>query len=220
MGPRWAEDEDAVVAGIRETTDALQLFGRIDIYLFDQLQRGNIRPGMRVLDAGCGSGRNLDYLARAGFAIRAVDADKDAVDATRRRLAGLGLAADDGDVRRADITDLPWPDGRFDVVLCSAVLHFLDGHESFRHAIDELWRVLDRGGILWTRLASTIGIEGRVEARGDGRYVLPDGTERFCVTERDLLDETARVRGALVDPIKTTNVQGMRCMTTWVLRKT
>ena len=41
-------------------------FGAIDVYLFDQLLRGAIRPGMRVLDAGCGSGRNLVYLLREG----------------------------------------------------------------------------------------------------------------------------------------------------------
>ncbi len=32
-------------------------FGAIDIYLFDQLLRGRIRPGMRIFDAGCGYGR-------------------------------------------------------------------------------------------------------------------------------------------------------------------
>ena len=36
-------------------------FGNIDIYLFDQLLRARLRPGMRVLDAGCGGGRNLVY---------------------------------------------------------------------------------------------------------------------------------------------------------------
>ena len=39
-------------------------FGQIDIYLFDQLLRGRIPPGSRILDAGCGSGRNLVYFLR------------------------------------------------------------------------------------------------------------------------------------------------------------
>ena len=42
-------------------------FGNIDIYVFDQLLRGRIAPGMRVFDAGCGGGRNLVYLLRNGL---------------------------------------------------------------------------------------------------------------------------------------------------------
>ena len=49
-------------------------FGSIDIYLFDQLLRARLRPGMRVLDAGCGGGRNLVYLLRNGFDVWATDA--------------------------------------------------------------------------------------------------------------------------------------------------
>ena len=41
-------------------------FGQIDIYLFDQILRGNITPAMRVHDAGSGLGRNLVYLLRQG----------------------------------------------------------------------------------------------------------------------------------------------------------
>ncbi|MDX1578091.1 MAG: class I SAM-dependent methyltransferase, partial [Gemmatimonadota bacterium] len=47
-------------------TDLRETFGDLDIYLFDQLLRGRITPDMRVLDAGCGNGRNLIYLRRVG----------------------------------------------------------------------------------------------------------------------------------------------------------
>ena len=50
-------------------------FGDIDIYLFDQLLRGRIRPGMRVFDSGCGHGRNLVYLLRTGYDVCGSDAD-------------------------------------------------------------------------------------------------------------------------------------------------
>jgi hypothetical protein len=85
--------------------------------------------------------------------------------------------------------------------------------------VDEMWRVLAPGGLLWARLASNIGIEGGVVPLGSGRFSLPDGTDRFLVDEETLLAEIGRLGGTLVDPIKTTNVQGMRCMTTWVVRK-
>src|SRR5258708_27319453 len=58
-------------------------FGQIDIYLFDQILRGNITPGMRVVDAGCGPGRNLVYLLREGYEVFAVDANATAVAQVR-----------------------------------------------------------------------------------------------------------------------------------------
>ena len=59
----------------RPLSDLERQFGQIDIYLFDQLLRGRIRPGMRVLDAACGGGRNLVYLLQSGFEVFATDAD-------------------------------------------------------------------------------------------------------------------------------------------------
>jgi tellurite methyltransferase len=64
-------------------------FTGIDIYLFDQLLRGGISPDMRILDAGCGSGRNLAPLLRLGFEACATDEDPHAVDAARRLAANL-----------------------------------------------------------------------------------------------------------------------------------
>jgi SAM-dependent methyltransferase len=57
-------------------SDLQREFGAIDIYLFDQLLRGRIAPGLRVLDAGCGSGRNLVYLLRSGYEVFAADPDE------------------------------------------------------------------------------------------------------------------------------------------------
>ena len=59
-------------------------FGQIDIYVFDQILRGNIARGMRVLDAGCGHGRNLVHLLRQGCEVFALDADRDAVEDVRQ----------------------------------------------------------------------------------------------------------------------------------------
>ena len=81
-----------------------------------------------------------------------------------------------------------------------------------------MWRVLAPGGLFFARLASSIGIEPLSTATV-GRVRLPDGSDRFVVNERYLLDTAARLGGTLIDPIKTTNVQNQRCMTTWVMRK-
>ena len=73
--------------------------------------------------------------------------------------------------------------------------------------------------MFFCRLASSIGIESRVRAVGSGRYVLPDGSERYLVTEARLMETTSRLGGELIDPLKTTIVQNQRSMTTWVMRK-
>ena len=73
-------------------------------------------------------------------------------------------------------------------------------------------------GLFFARLASTIGLDGFEGAAGR-RVRLPDGSDRYVVDERMLLDWTARLGGTLADPIKTTNVQQMRCMTTWCVWK-
>ena len=59
-------------------------FGQIDIYVFDQILRGNIAAGMTVLDAGCGYGRNLVYLLREGCEVYALDADADGIRHVRQ----------------------------------------------------------------------------------------------------------------------------------------
>ena len=69
--------------------DLRDQFGQIDIYLFDQLLRGRIRRGMRILDAGCGDGRNLVYLLREGYDVFGADADSLAIENVRRLAAQL-----------------------------------------------------------------------------------------------------------------------------------
>lgn len=197
----------------------LDEFGQIDIYVFDQLLRGRVRPGMRVLDAGCGSGRNLVYLLRQGFDVCGTDSSPDAVLQVQRLASTLAPAMPLSNFRVEPVEQCSFGDATFDVVLSSAVLHFARDDAHFDAMVSELWRVLVPGGMLFARLASSIGIEGRVEPRGGNRFVLPDGSVRYLVTEQRLLDTTRRLGGSLLDPLKTTLVQDQRSMTTWVVRR-
>lgn len=197
-----------------------QQFGDIDIYLFDQLLRERIMPGMRIVDVGCGPGRNLVYLLRAGFDVYGVDADPRAINATRQLAVSLAptLAADH--FRAEPIEAMSFPDAFADVVISSAVLHFARDDDHFRAMLEGAWRVLKPGGLFFCRLASSIGMENQVQNLDGRRFLLPDGSERYLVDEKNLLDLTRQLGGELVDPLKTTVVQNQRCMTTWVLRKT
>jgi SAM-dependent methyltransferase len=192
-------------------------FGQIDIYIFDQILRGNILPGMRVLDAGCGYGRNLVYLLRAGCEVFALDEDAEGVEHVRQLSASLqtGLPAENFQV--GFIEKMPFPDGLADVVLCNSVLHFARDEEQFRAMLAELWRVLKPGGMLFSRLGSRIGMD--FERLRGNVFKIRDGSEWFLVDEEMLMDLTEELNAVLVDPLKTTIVQDYRCMTTWVLRK-
>jgi SAM-dependent methyltransferase len=190
-------------------------FGPIDIYLFDQLLRGRIAPGMRIFDAGCGSGRNLVYFLREGYEVFGVDADARAVEAVRRVAPHLPAA----NLRVEALESLSFPDEFADVVLSSAVLHFARDDAHFAAMLRGTWRVLKPGGLLFCRLASSIGMEQQVRRVAGRRFQLPDGSERYLVDESLLLAFTRELGGDLLDPLKTTVVQNQRCMTTWVVRK-
>jgi tellurite methyltransferase len=195
-------------------------FGDIDIYLFDQIIRNRIVPGMRILDAGCGSGRNLVYLMREGFDVVGVDTSPAAIDATRRLALRLNPQLPESAFRIEPVEAMSLGDASFDVVISSAVLHFARDEAHFRDMLDEMWRVLRPNGIIFARLASTIGMPlDCFTPIGNRRFYLPDGSERFLVDEEFLIHEAERLDAWLGDPIKTTVVQNTRCMTTWVVRK-
>jgi SAM-dependent methyltransferase len=197
----------------------IDFLGEIDIYLVDQILRGRIGPGDRVLDAGCGSGRNLVYLLRTGVDISAVDRNPVALAEVRELAAALAPALEGDRFREEPVEGLSFPDGAFSVVISSAVLHFAADDGQFHDMVAAMWRVLAPGGMLFARLATTIGIESRVRPLGNRRFLLPDGSTRYLADEAMLLDLTSRLGGQLLDPLKTTLVQDQRAMTTWVVRK-
>jgi tellurite methyltransferase len=193
-------------------------FGNIDIYIFDQLLRGRIAPGMRVFDAGCGGGRNLVFLLREGYDVAGNDADAAAIENVKT-LAQTLAPRGNHDFRLEPIEATSFPDEHFDVVIASAVLHFARDEHHFEAMLRQLWRVLKPGGMFFARLASTIGLANDVRALGSGRYRLPDGSDRFLVDANAIESWTRALDATLIDPIKTTVVHNQRSMTTWVAKK-
>lgn len=192
-------------------------FGCIDIYVFDQILRGNIVAGMTVLDAGCGGGRNLVYLLREGCEVFGCDQNSEAVEYVREMAGMLAPRVPASNFQIAPIERMPFKDAFADVVMCVSVLHFASDEAHFRAMLSELWRTLRIGGVLFCRLGSTIGMEFE-RVRGNV-FCVGDGQEWFLVSEAMLMGLTAELGAELIDPLKTTVVQNHRCMTTWVLRK-
>jgi SAM-dependent methyltransferase len=192
-------------------------FGQIDIYVFDQILRGNIAPGMRILDAGCGYGRNLVHLLREGCEIFAVDASPESVAHVRALAAELAPNLPASNFRIGPIEKMDFPDAFADVVICNSVLHFARDEAHFLAMVEELWRVVRPGGMLFCRLGSRIGMN--FERLRGNIFRINDGSEWFLVDEAELMHMTQQMNAVMVDPLKTTIVQDHRCMTTWVLRK-
>jgi SAM-dependent methyltransferase len=192
-------------------------FGQIDIYVFDQILRGNIVPGMRVLDAGCGYGRNLVHLLRAGCEVFAVDANPEGVAHVRALAAELAPHLPASNFRTGPIEKMDFASEFSDVVICNSVLHFARDDAHFLAMVEELWRVVRPGGMLFCRLGSRIGMNFE-RVRGN-IFRINDGAEWFLVDEAALMNMTEQMNAVMVDPLKTTIVQDHRCMTTWVLRK-
>ena len=199
------------------TSSIQEQFGQIDIYVFDQILRGNIAVDMRVLDAGCGYGRNLVHLLREGCEVFALDLDADGIDHVRRLSASLETGLPPANFQVGPIEQMPFPDGFADVVICSSVLHFARDDQHFRSMLAELWRVLRPGGMLFCRLGSRIGMD--FERVQGNVFIVGDGSKWYLVDQEMLLDLVEEMNAVQVDPIKTTIVQDYRCMTTWVLRK-
>jgi SAM-dependent methyltransferase len=194
-------------------------FGPIDIYLFDQLLKGRFNPRMRVLDAGCGGGRNLIYFLRCGYDVCGVDLSTEAVARVRALASGLAPNLPADNFRVEAVEDMSFADAVFDVVISSAVLHFARDEEHWHGMLVEMWRVLKPGGVLFARMASSVGVEEQIIRLEGRRYRLPDGSDRFLVDDRMLLAAAESLGGELLEPLKTVVVRNMRSMSTWCLRK-
>jgi tellurite methyltransferase len=195
-----------------------ETFGNIDIYLFDQLLKGRYDNVRKVLDVGCGGGRNLSYFLRNGYEVFGIDPNPQAIETVKKLSAELAPNNSLENFVVCSAENLSYGNAGFDLIICNAVLHFAKDEHHFNTMLQSMFRVLKPGGYFFARLASDIGLEKLVRPLGDRRYLIPDGSERFLVNEQMLLKYTDGL-GELYEPLKTTNVQNIRCMTTWCVQK-
>lgn len=198
-----------------------KLFGNVDIYLLDQILKGVFLPGSKILDAGSADGRNLIYFLRNDFDVYAIDRNEESVQMLRHIVRSIKKSYPTAErVVVGDVTAMPFLQDQFDAVISSAVLHFAENEEHFLSMFQEHTRVLKHGGIFFIRMAADVGIEDQIKSLGNGRYLIPDGSERFLLT-KTLLRQIIRQFGyQFLEPFKTVIVEDMRSMSTIVLRKT
>jgi 2-polyprenyl-3-methyl-5-hydroxy-6-metoxy-1,4-benzoquinol methylase len=193
-----------------------QSLGAMDMYLIDLVQKGYFVSAQRIVDVGCGSGRNVWPLAQLGNSILGIDQNPEVVEEVNQwalsnemhnvtaRVGDLGSSLDLEEV--------------FDFVICNAVLHFAKDQNHFHAMFTDLLRLVKPEGVVFCRFVSshtlpiTLGPFNRV-------MDLPDGSNRFVVDmewfKHTFLNSKKRV---LLAPIKTVNVDGLRTMTTLVFK--
>lgn len=193
--------------------------GNIDIYLLDALLKGRFSPGMRILDAGCGEGRNLQWFIRNNFDLWACDQNPSAIKMLQYVARSQNPQFDKNRFIVAGVEDLPYPDKMFDAVICCAVLHFAENEEHFKTMWQQLYRCLRPGGIMFVRMASCFGMEEQCALTTTGKQLLPDGSLRFLLNPR-LMEEILREYPVTqLEPVKSVLVHNTRSMTTLVLEK-
>ncbi len=107
----------------------------------------DLKPGYRVLDAGCGAGRHLgEAFRRSGVQVVGLDMNYEDVVTARNTLRIMGKEGEGGGgpwlTMRGDVTKLPFADHAFDLVICSEVLEHIPEDSK---AISEIIRVLKPG---------------------------------------------------------------------------
>ena len=188
--------------------------GDIDLFLLDLILKGNVPKDGRILDAGCGSGRNMFYFLKRGYNIKGVDSNESEVNAANFLSRNLGR----GDVCSIGLLDnLPLEQESFDLIVCSRVLHFANFREEFNRILAELSRVLSSKGLLYLSVDSMIGMESKIEQVDQNKYQFPDGSVRFMLTE-DRLNSIGKEWIHAMEP-RTVNFHGQHAETTLVLTK-
>lgn len=202
-----------------EITDLNRLLGNVDIYLLDQILKGRFTKEMRMLDAGCGEGRNTVYFINQGYQIFGIDPNELAIQYCRYQAKSLNPEYDVHRFQVGRLEEIPFHAGAFDVVICSAVLHFAESVDNFWQMIGEIRRVLKPGGVFWFRMCTGFGgILEQSESLGNGKYLLPDGTERF-VLNREQMKEIEQKGFRFLEAPKTVLVLEQREMGIFLLEK-
>ena len=199
----------------------LDLLRQTDIYLIDRILKGRLDGVRRVVDVGSGSGRNLPWFVDRGARVTALEPRPEALEAMDEYLLALDLReAATASLERVlgRIEDAPLERGSADLVICNAVLHFAEGASEFEAMLRGAWALVAPGGMFFARLASSVGVEGGLVPLGDGRFLLPDESERYLVDARGLEEWPDRLGAERLESVKTTVVSGLRAMSTWVLR--
>ncbi|MEZ4938693.1 MAG: methyltransferase domain-containing protein [Crocinitomicaceae bacterium] len=116
-------------------------FKNVDIYLIDQLLKNRIQSNMRILDAGCGSGRHFKFFLENGFDITAIDSDSDVIFRLQNHYPNYYSQK----IKYSAVEDFQ-DVLKYDFIVCNAVLHFAQDHHHFDTMFTNLIDLLNPNG--------------------------------------------------------------------------
>lgn len=186
--------------------------GNVDVYVIDQLLKGAIHDKLRLLDAGCGSGRIFSYFANNNFDITGIDPNEE-----HFRNLQSQFPNNNHQLFRSSIEDF-LPQQSFDYIICNAVLHFAHNHEHFDQMFEKLISFLETNGTLFIRMTTDHGLQN-LPHNETGVYELPDGSTRYLISRKRISELCDRHDISLMEPFKTVLVENWRSMATIVLKK-
>lgn len=171
--------------------------------------------GNKILDAGCGGGRNMHWFVQNDFDIYGTDWSEAAILNLKKEYPNLPAE----NLQVCLVEKMPFANDYFDHVISSAVLHFAKNDAHFKEMLGEMLRVLKPGGSIFIRMTSDIGIEDKVKFLSNGNHQIPDGSMRFLLTKPLLAACMQEFNLSFLEPLKTVNVNDLRCMSTLMLMK-
>lgn len=203
-------------ASVRELN---HLLGNIDIYLLDQILKARFEKKFKILDAGCGEGRNLIYFIRNEYHVHGIDKNQDSIQMLKHLVKSINKEYPLNRFITGQLEEMPYGQHEFDAIISSAVLHFAESEDHFLCMFQELHRVLKRGGLLFIRMTTDVGMEKKSKTMGNGRFLLPDNSVRFLLTNKLMGELVDRFGYSFEENFKSVVVDEMRSMGTLVLRK-
>jgi len=137
--------------------------------------------GEKVLDAGCGWGRDVDYFQRNGFEAKGIDLAEEALAFARQNMQGEFI--------RSDIKDTGFEDESFQGIWCNSVIHFYP-EEEMKEIISEISRITSPGGVFYLSFKLTEDSpESFIRREEDGSRI-----RRYLVT-RSFAEEALKRNG-------------------------
>lgn len=182
-----------------------QQLGNIDLYLLDQILKGRFEGRQRILDAGCGEGRNLKYFIDQGREVHGVDNNPMAI-----KMAQMTYREQKDNFKVGSLESLEYDDDYFGAIICSAVLHFARDEAHFIAMMEAMVRALKPTGLFFIRMATTEGLSAKEQEEQGFTYFINLETLNRLIEKFNL---------RMLEPFKTVVVANKRSMATIVLEK-
>jgi len=160
--------------------------------LIDQILKNRFHKQMRILDAGCGEGRNMVYFIKNDFKIYGIDANADAIRMAKLYCKSLNKTFEVENIQNLAIEQNPFPNQFFDAIICINVLHSAKNQNDFFRWLGHLIRMLNSGGFLLLSLQSQIGVsQNHQQSDPHSRNNL--GNENFYLLTENVLKEILKL---------------------------